>query len=222
MAVMGESERRVPADQTVGTGGRRKRQRRKAARPGEIIEAGLQEFAEKGFAAARLEDVAARAGIVKGTIYRYFENKQALFEAVVRSRILPVLDEAEALIERYPGSSQELLLLVIRTIYEKIVAADGPVIMRIIIAEGGRFPDIPAYYHRETISKGQAILKKILARGVARGEFRESAAAKVPIVLMAPAIVAAIWKMTFEAQQPIAIEQFLEAHVDVVLNGIKR
>ena len=177
----------------VGAGGAapRKRRRRKAARPGEIIEAGLQEFAEKGFAAARLEDVAARAGIVKGTIYRYFENKQALFEAVVRSRILPALDEAEGLVERFPGSTRELLVLVIKTVYQKIVAADGPVLMRMIIAESGRFPDLAAYYHREMISKGQALLKSILERGVARGEFRESAAVKLPIVIMAPAVVAA-------------------------------
>ena len=202
------------------TGGKRRR-RRKDARPGEIIQAGLVEFAENGFAGTRLEDVAASAGIVKGTIYRYFASKEALFEAAVRSRIVSTLDEVEEMIERYPGSSEDLLRMVFRTIYEQLVASEFSVLMRIIIAEGPRFPDLVAYYHRETVSKGQGLLKKIVRRGIARGEFRDGPAAELPVVLMAPAIVATIWHMTFQPYQPIAVETFLDAHMDLVFNGLK-
>ena len=198
------------------------RRRRKAARPAEIIEAGLQEFAERGFAGARLEDVAARAGVVKGTIYRYFESKEALFEAAVHSRIVPILDEVGGLVDAYTGSTEDLLRMVLQRIYERIVTSDAPVLMRIIIAEGNRFPQITGYYHRTTLSKGQALLKRIVDRGIANGEFRAGPASELPIVLMAPAIVAAIWRMTFERHQPVGSEKFLEAHLDLVLHSLKQ
>jgi len=200
-------------------GGRR---RRKDARPGEIIEAGLRAFAENGFDRTRLEDVAKRAGIAKGTIYLYFDNKEALFQAAVRSRVLPALDAVAALVDQYPGPTEELLRLVFKTLYERLVASDLPVLMRIIIAEGERFPDIPAYYYRETITKAQTLLGKIVARGIARGEFREGAATAVPIVLVAPALVAAIWRLTFEPHQHLDLDKMLAAHADLVFHGILR
>ena len=198
------------------------RKRRKEARPSEIVEAGLREFSEKGFAAARLDDIAARAGIVKGTIYRYFENKEALFREAVRLRILPVLAEAEEMVERYPGPTEALLRGLLQAIYARFVASDTKVLLRIIVAEGQRFPDIPAYYHREMITKGEALLRKIIARGVERGEFRESAVRDYPVVLVAPALAAAIWQMAFAAQSSIDLDRYREAHLDLVLNGLKR
>ena len=197
------------------------RKRRKEARPGEIVEAGLREFAEKGFAAARLEDIAARAGIVKGTIYRYFESKEALFREAVRLRVLPVLQEADEMVARYPGPTDELLRGLLQAIYARFVASDSRVLMRIIIAEGQRFPEIPAYYHREMITKGEALLRKIIARGVERGEFRESAVRDYPAIVVAPALAAAILQMAFTAQSSIDLDRYREAHLDLVLNGLK-
>jgi AcrR family transcriptional regulator len=196
------------------------RQRRKEARPAEIIEAGLVEFAGKGFAGTRLEDVAARAGIAKGTIYRYFESKEALFEAALLSRVTPVLDGVDGLIEAFPGSSADLLRLAITRIHTEIVASDVRVLMRIIIAEGGRFPAISEAYYRGSIAKGRALLGRIVARGVARGEFRAGAASDLPMVAMAPALMAAIWGMTFQPFDPVPAERFLEAHLDLVLHGL--
>ena len=196
------------------------RKRRKEARPGEIVEAGLREFAEKGFAAARLEDIAARAGIVKGTIYRYFENKEALFREAVRLRILPVLQEADEMVEQYPGPTADLLRGLIQAIYARFVASDTKVLLRIIVAEGQRFPDIPAYYHREMITKGEALLRKIIARGVERGEFRETAVSDYPVIIVAPALAAAILQMAFATQNSVDLDRYREAHLDIVLNGL--
>lgn len=199
-----------------------KRRRRKDARPAEIIEAGVAEFAEKGFAGTRLSDVAARAGVVKGTIYRYFDNKEALFQAAVNSRVVSTLDNVEEVVENYPGPTDELLKLVLKTIYEKIVASDARDLLRIIIAEGARFPEIPAYYYRESISKGMAMIERIVQRGISRGEFRDGPIATMPNVIMGPAIFAAIWKITFEEVAPMDLGMFMDAHVDMALNGLMR
>ncbi len=196
------------------------RRRRKEARPGEIIDAGMLEFAEHGFAATRLEDVAQRAGIAKGTIYRYFASKEALFEAAIRSRITPMFDQIEGLADAYPGSMTDLLKMVFPKIYRELIQSDLHVLIRIIITEGSRFPAICELYHRESIAKGRSILTKIVERGVKRGEFRRGPATDLPIIIVAPAIMAAVWKMTFEPFDPIPVERFFAAHVDLVLNGI--
>lgn len=199
----------------------RTRRRRKEARPGEIVEAGLLEFAENGFAGARLEDVAARAGVVKGTIYRYFDSKEALFEAAVKSRVSVVLDDVEALIDGFPGPTEDLLRLVVTEMHKSMAEPDVQTIMGIILSEGRRFPAIAEYYHRNTVSKGMALLGRVLQRGVARGEFRDGAAADFPIAVAAPAIVAALWRQMFERFEPIASDRFLAAHLDLLLHGLR-
>ncbi len=212
------SHRKKPA---AGSKPATTRRRRKADRPAEIIDAGLLEFAENGFAGTRLEDVAARAGIAKGTIYRYFENKQALFEAAVRSRIAGTLDQVETLVDAYTGTTPDLLRLLLQAIYRQLASTDASVLIRIIIAEGPRFPEITAYYHREMVTKGEALLKKVIARGIARGEFRLCPAADIPLVVVAPALVAALWRMTFDQIRPLPLDDFFDAHVDLILNGLQ-
>ena len=201
------------------TTGRRQR-RRKEARPGELIDAGLQEFATHGFAATRLEDVARRAGVVKGTIYRYFADKEALFLAAVRSRITPVFDEISGSAAAFPGTTRELLQFILTVVHRRLVDSEAPVLIRIMIAEGERFPALTELYYREIVGKGRALLEAIVARGIARGEVRPGAAAELPLVIMAPAIMAAIWRMTFNRHAPISSEAFLAAHLDLVFNGL--
>ena len=198
------------------------RRRRKDARPGEIIEAGIQEFSVNGFDATRLDDVAKRAGIAKGTIYRYFDSKEALFEAAVRSRLMPTLDHLETMLETFPGSSEDLLKLIFRQVHTQIVQSNARLLLRIIVAEGARFPAITEFYYRDLVSKGERVLQLIVDRGIARGEFSAGPVLKVPVVLMAPAIVAAFWRLTFEPYHKIEAGDFLDAHIDVVLNGIRK
>jgi AcrR family transcriptional regulator len=208
------------ASETAAATSPRPRRRRKEARPAEIIEAGLVEFAERGFSGTRLEDVAARAGIAKGTIYRYFDSKEALFEATLLSRVRPVLDGIQAMVDSDKGSSAELLKLLIVGVHRELVGSDLHVLMRIIVGEGSRFPAISEAYHRRLIVKGRAILTRIVARGIARGEFRPGAAADLPMVAIAPALMAAVWRITFEPHDPIPPERFLDAHLDLVMNGL--
>jgi AcrR family transcriptional regulator len=198
----------------------RPRQRRKAARPAEIIEAGLAEFAKHGFAATKLDDVAKRAGVAKGTIYIYFDDKESLFIAAVRSRILPVFDQVNAFVDSYEGSRAELLETVIRTFYARIVEADLAVLLRIMIAEGAAFPQLTELYYRESVAKGRALIEKIVKQGIRSGEFRNGPATRLSIVLVAPAIMAAVWRMTFDRVAPIGIDQFMAAHIDLIRQGL--
>ncbi len=204
----------------TGKTGPQKPKRRKAARPGEIMEAGLQEFALNGMAATRLEDIARRAGIAKGTIYRYFDSKEELFIAVVRSRVVLSLDQVEELVGAFPGDTKHLLRLVLTEIYRKFAGSEISAIMRILIVEGKRFPTLVELYHREVISKGVAVLSLIINRGIERGEVRDGPAAREPRLIMAPTIMAVLWGLTFSAQGPIDIETYLEAHIDMILYGL--
>jgi len=196
------------------------RQRRKDARPTEIIDAGLLEFAERGFAATRLEDVATRAGIVKGTIYRYFESKEALFEAALKSRIAPIFLDIVPMVEAFPGSTADLIRHLVQQFYRELFGSDVRILVRIIITEGSRFPAISELYYNESIAKGRSLLQAIVKRGVARGEIRPGPAAELPEVMMAPVIMALIWQMTFARFDPISVDQFMAAHIDLILHGL--
>lgn len=197
-----------------------RRRRRKEARPGEIIAAGLLEFADNGYAATRLEDVAKRAGVAKGTIYRYFEDKQALFLAAVQSHATPTLESLEQFIDGYQGSTRELLTAMITMVHQQLVQGDLQILVRIILSEGRNFPELSELYYREGVSKGQNILTRVVARGISRGEVRAGATADLPIILMAPAIMAVMWRATFDTQQSIPADTFLQAHLDLIMNGV--
>jgi AcrR family transcriptional regulator len=194
--------------------------RRKEARPAELIDAGLQEFAERGFAGARLEDVARRAGVVKGTIYRYFADKQALFEAAVRSKLPPFMDPLDGIIDDFAGTTQELVTLVVRQMYEEIVDSDLRILMRVILSEGAQFPELTELYYRASVARGRPLLEKIVARGVRRGEIRPDHAPLLPMMIAAPAIMASVWKMTFERFDPIPTQDFLDAHLELLKRGL--
>jgi len=200
--------------------GPQKPKRRKAARPGEILQAGLEEFAVSGLAATRLEDIAQRAGISKGTIYRYFDSKEDLFMAVVRSRLVLSLDQFEEMVTNYPGPTDALLRQVLTGIYKQFVGSDISGVIRILISEGPRFPGLVDIYHKEVTSKGVTILTHIIKRGIERGEIRDGPAAREPRLIMAPTIMAILWDLTFKAQDPIDIEEYLNAHIDIILHGL--
>lgn len=198
----------------------RKWARRKEDRPGELVDAALAEFTAKGFVATRLEDVARRAGVSKGTVYRYFDGKDALFEAVLKSLIAPVLDQVETLVDDWPGSNRDLLKTVLTRMYGHVIGSDYPAVVRVMLAEGPGYPHLFEVYHREVVARGQGILGRILERGVAEGEFRDGPAARMPLSVIGPAIAALIWQITFQPIQPIETDRFLEAHLDLLLNGL--
>ena len=197
------------------------RRRRKAARPGEIVAAGLEHFAEHGYANTRLEDVARRAGIAKSTVYLYFANKEALFRATVEAHVGSTFEGMGAEVDAWEGDTGALLGAVLAKAYEGLVQSDNLALLRIIIAEGERFPELRRAFYEAEMTAGRCIIEAILARGVARGEFADGPAVEFPRLVAAPVITAAVWRMTFESLEPIDMPRWIEAHVALLMEGLR-
>jgi AcrR family transcriptional regulator len=196
--------------------------RRKTARPQELLAAALDLFVERGFAATRLDDVAARAGVSKGTLYLYFENKEELFKAVVRENMLPLLGEAEAAIDAFPGHSADLFREIIMGWWERIGNTRLSGITKLMMAESGNFPEVARFYHEEVIRRADGMIRRLLERGMARGEFRRIDTAHATSVVIAPVLMLMMWKHSFADCQPqtIAPQPYLECVIDLLLNGM--
>lgn len=149
-----------------------RRERRKEARPGELLDAALDLFVEKGFAATRVEEVAARAGVSKGTLFLYFPSKEELFKAVVRENISGRFEEWGARFSSFEGNSAEMLSHCLHVWWERIGGTRASGITKLMMSEAGNFPEIATFYQQEVVEPGQALIRRILQRGMARGEFR--------------------------------------------------
>jgi TetR/AcrR family transcriptional regulator len=149
-----------------------KRERRKEARPGELLDAALALFVEKGFAATRVEEVAARAGVSKGTLFLYFQNKEELFKAVVRQNISDHFKEWNSLFDAFEGSSVEMVSICMNTWWERVGTTQACGIAKLMVCEAGNFPEIAAFYQQEVVQPSQGLIRRILQRGMDRGEFR--------------------------------------------------
>ena len=149
-----------------------KRERRKEARPGELLDAALDLFVEKGFAATRVEEVAARAGVSKGTLFLYFQSKEELFKAVVRENISGRFKEWNEEFEAFEGNSAEMLAYCMSTWWERVGATKASGITKLMVSEAKNFPEIAAFYQQEVIAPGESLIRRILQRGIDRAEFR--------------------------------------------------
>ena len=199
-----------------------KRRRRKEARPAEIVEAARLCFVDNGFAATRIEDVAARAGVAKGTVYLYFPTKEALFEAVARANVVPVIDEVIRAIEADETTPAfEQLRLIARVMYRDMVGTDRKRLLHMIVAEGPRFPWLTEFYHREILSRGMDLIRSVLRRGAERGEFELDGLDEFPHILMAPTILAALFSHLFQAQEPLDVERYAEVHIRLVERALR-
>lgn len=198
------------------------RRRRKEARPSEIVEAARLTFLDKGFAATRVEDIARCAGVSKGTVYLYFATKEALFEAVVRINVVPVIEGVIRAIETDETTpAMDQLKFIARTMYREMVGTDRRRLLHMIIAEGPHFPWLTEFYHREILSRGVALIRVVLRRGEARGELRLDGIDEFPHVLMAPTIIAAIFCNLFSAYEPIDIDRYADAHIALVERALR-
>src|ERR671923_495899 len=146
-------------------------QRRKDARPAELLAAALTCFKERGFAATRLDDVAAKAGVTKGTIYLYYPSKEELFKAVVRGELVPNIERLEAVLDE-PGPAAALLERLIMAWVQHIVPSPISIIPKLVIAEAGNFPELARFYLETAVHRGLELIAAILRRGIASGEFR--------------------------------------------------
>jgi AcrR family transcriptional regulator len=199
--------------------------RRKHARPEEITAAALESFVERGYAATRLEDVAARAGISKGTLYLYFANKEELFKAVVREALVARLVEFQSQIGKFQGSSADLLRLVFKNWWERIGSTRISGIPKLILSEARNFPEIARFYVEEVVRPGRETLAEVIRRGIARGEFRDDIDIEASVhLLAAPMLMITLWKNALEpcCDDRINPETLLEAHVDMLSRGLGR
>ncbi|WP_050467348.1 TetR/AcrR family transcriptional regulator [Herbaspirillum chlorophenolicum] len=198
-------------------------ERRKQDRPQELLAAAMQLFVERGFAATRLEDVAARAGVSKGTLYLYYENKESLFKSVVRTHMLPLLDEAEAMVDNYPGSSADLLRELMLGWWETAMRSGLNGITKLMMAESGNFPELARFYHEEIIVRSDAMVVRMLERGVTRGEFRQIDTESMKKVIVAPVLMLMLWDQSFGpcSITPIDPQAYLASLVDLCINGLK-
>ncbi len=199
------------------------RQRRKQARPAELLAAALDHFVERGFAATKLDDVAAQAGVSKGTLYLYFGSKETLFKAVIEQGILPVMAEGEAMLAQHDGDARSLLQALFLRWWELVGATRLGGIPKLMISEAGNFPDVAQYYYENVIVRGRNLMRQVLERGIASGEFRALDIESTIDVSFAPVLMLTIWRYSLAPcgcgkQEP---EIYLRTHLDLLLNGLE-
>lgn len=199
------------------------RKRRKEDRPAELTAAALALFVEKGFSATRLEDVAARAGVSKGTLYLYFDSKDALFKAVIQEGILPVVAENEQIAAQHSGSSFNLLEKLLDNWWGKIGPTDFAGIPKLMVAEARNFPEVAQYYYENVIRRGRALVGAALERGMATGEFRRMDVETTIDVVIAPILMLLIWRFSLANCQSDAGDSglYLQIHMDILRQGLR-
>jgi len=201
----------------------RRGRRRKEERPQEILEAAFEEFAAHGYAAARLEDVARRGGIAKGTIYLYFRHKEGLFRAVVRSVIHPVFEKLAVFIEAFSGTAEQLLRELLSRQYAYVVRNEkARAILRLLIAESGKFPQLSDIFHREIVDPGVSALRLVLEKGEASGEFRRTRVRDFPQILIAPGVLAILWILILSERYGLDLDAYKSAHMEFVMHGLRK
>ncbi|MFT3815163.1 MAG: TetR/AcrR family transcriptional regulator [Acidovorax sp.] len=201
-----------------------KRTRRKEARPGELLDAALALFVEKGFAATKVEEVAARAGVSKGTLFLYFPSKLDLFKAVVRHAIAGRFDEWQVELQTFEGSTSELLRYCFHTWWERVGSTQAAGITKMVLGEAGNFPEIADFYRQEVADVGRDLIRRILQRGVDSGEFRALDAQRSVFLVLAPLMFLSMWRqmvgMCVADDGSVTPEQYIEMQVDNLLVGL--
>jgi AcrR family transcriptional regulator len=191
------------------------------ARRQAILAAALAIFAARGYEAARLDDVAAAAGVAKGTLYLYFKDKEALFEELVRGAVTPIIDAVSSAALQPNLRPTDILGLFFALFQREVLGTERKQLLRLIIAEGPRFPAIAAFYYREVVVRGMALMRSIAAEAVARGEFSTDAAARFPQLIVAPLLMAVIWDGLFASIEPLDVAGLLSAHRDLLTAGAR-
>jgi len=212
----------MAGQRSFASGARLRRSRKERhSRPQEIVDAAFQEFAAKGFAGTRLEDVAARARVSKGLPYLYFKTKEELFKAVVKSIVTPAFDAMRTEIETTTLSTEAFLKGPFLAFIQNIVGSRRATIARLLIAEGPKHPELTAFYYEHILSRGMATLRALIDRGVERGEFRATPLRDFPQLLIAPVLTAILWRALFERHHHLDTDRLLETHISLLLDAIR-
>ena len=194
--------------------------RRKEDRPQEITAAAFEAFAEKGFAAARVDDVAKRAGVSKGLLYLYFKTKEELFKAVVKSVVIRRVDRLIENVETTELSSEDFIRGPLLTFLQQVPGSPVAIVIRLLISEGPRHPDLLEYYYDNVVAKGLGAISGFVERGVDRGEFRQSVVSDLPHLVLAPVMLSIIWGIIFNDKQ-LDTDKLIETQIDMILAHIK-
>jgi len=179
-----------------------------------ILAAALDEFSARGFEAARLDDVARRAGVAKGTIYLYFRDKETLFQELVRAMLTPVIGTIEAMsAANLPLAvlADRIVELFVREVYE----TRRKDVIRLIISEGRRFPKLAEFYYREVLARIITAVRSLLRQAAERGEIPEGLA-EFPQIIAAPGLLAIIWNGLFERFEPLDVRKMMKTHVELL------
>lgn len=200
------------------------RQRRKQARPQELLDAALELFVERGFAATRMEEVAALAGVSKGTLYLYYASKEDLLKAVIRERLSNEIEVGAAVVIAHAGSHADLLRKLVEQWWLRVYDSPTSGVFKLIITEVRSFPDISAYYHREVVEPGKQLIGGVLERGIAAGEFRRVNVEAAVHSLILPMVMLCVHKHSLGVCEPFAAgidpHDFVHRHVELLLYAL--
>ena len=191
------------------------RAERAVERRAAIIEAALDEFTARGFAATRLDDIAKRAGVAKGTIYLHFKDKESMFEELIRTAIVPLIGRMHAP-PPIGGSVRDAVESFAKLFIEEIASTRRADIVRVIVSEGPRFPAIADFYYREVVSRGLAGMRALIELGINSGEIKNKNLARFPQIMVAPALIAVIWQSLFGKHAPLDAIEMFRTHLDLI------
>jgi AcrR family transcriptional regulator len=194
--------------------------RRKEERPQEITEAALSAFAEKGYAATRVDDVAKRAGVSKGLLYLYFKTKEDLFKAVIRSFVVPKIDALTTIVDNSEMSAEEFLRGPFFEFVKTLPGSPISILIRLMIAEGPKHPDLLQFYWDNVVSRGLGAISELLERGVQQGEFRRSVVNDLPHLFAMPVLFSVVFRSLFEKQCPDT-DKLIETQLDLLIAHMK-
>jgi AcrR family transcriptional regulator len=191
------------------------RAERAAERRASIVEAAMEEFVARGFAATRIDDIARRAGVAKGTIYLHFKDKESMFEELIRTALVPLIGRMTAP-PSMGGSVRDAVEGFAQNFIREVASTRRGDIVRLIMAEGPRFPTIADFYFREVVSRGIAGMRALIELAIARGEIRNKELARFPQLMVAPALVAVIWQSLFSKHHPLDAIEMFRVHLDLI------
>jgi AcrR family transcriptional regulator len=200
------------------------RQRRKEARPQELLDAALELFAEKGFAATRSEEVAARAGVAKGTLYLYYPSKEELLKAVISQQLSSEIAAGAEQAEQFDGPIAELLREVLSAWWQRVFDSPGSAVFKLVITEVRNFPEIAEFYLDQVVRPGKQLIGRIIERGIERGEFRPVNVPAAVLSMVLPMVMLCLHKHSLGACVPMEDEVdpkvFIREHIELVLGGL--
>src|SRR5512132_4076143 len=192
------------------------RAERAAERRTAIVEAAMDEFIARGFAATRLDDVARRAGVAKGTIYLHFRDKESMFEELIRTAIVPMINRLWGTPPQPGASVRDMVEGFAKTFIEEVATTRRGDLVRLIVAEGPRFPAVADFYYREVVSRGLGGMRALIELGIARGEIKQKNLARFPQIMVAPALIAVIWQSLFSRHAPLDALEMFRVHLDLI------